>query len=176
MPELSLKYGCNPSQGHARVLQPETQPLRCLNGSPSYINVLDGLRGWQLVRELASATGQPAAASYKHVSPAGAAVCAGADELTPAFRRSQFIRDGQDLSPLAAAYAKARSSDRVASFGDFIAVSQPVDATLAALIKPEVSDGIIAPGYDDDALAILKQKKGGRYVVFRIDPDLAGLE
>lgn len=167
--EIPLKYGCNPNQGHARVVQPAGKsPLRVVNGAPSYINMLDGLRGWQLVRELAAATGRAAAASYKHVSPAGAAVAGPVDE---AFCRAFFYDLAPaEFSPVAAAYARARSSDRVASFGDFIAVSEPVDDALAAVIKPEVSDGIIAPGYTPSALATLRAKKGGRYVMFEIDP------
>lgn len=165
--EIRLKYGTNPNQTHARVVSPLADgPLRVVNGAPSYINILDGLRGWQLVRELAVATGKPAAASFKHVSPAGAAV---AGELSREFRAAHFFGDAQ-LSPLASAYAKARSSDRVASFGDFVAVSHPVDASLAAILKPEVSDGIIAPAYDADALAVLQAKKGGKYVMLQIDP------
>jgi len=165
---LPLKYGCNPNQKTALVeFATDPPPLRVVHGSPSYINLMDGLRGWQLVRELARATGKPAAASFKHVSPAGAAV---AGELSDAFRRAHFIADA-DLSPVAAAYAKARSSDRVASFGDFIAVSEPVDASLAELIRPEVSDGIIAPGYDPAALDVLKAKKRGGYVILQIDRD-----
>lgn len=168
MAEIPLKYGCNPNQKHARILTPDPSPLAIVNGNPSYINLMDGIRSWQLVRELKQATGKPAAASFKHVSPAGCAVAA---ELSPAFKKSQFIADDTELSPAATAYAKARSSDRVASFGDFIAVSEPVDITLAMLIKPEVSDGIIAPGYDADALAILKAKKRGGYVMLQMDPD-----
>jgi len=165
--EIPLKYGCNPNQGRARVVLPEGAPLRVRNGAPSYINVLDGLRGWQLVRELRAATGRASAASYKHVSPAGAAVDGPIDE---AFC-SAFFYDlpPSAFSPIAAAYARARSSDRVASFGDFIAVSEPVDEALAQLIKPEVSDGIIAPGYSDRAFEILRAKKNGRYVMFEID-------
>lgn len=168
MSEIPLKYGCNPNQGQARIVFADGEaPLRVVNGAPSYINVLDGLRGWQLVRELKAATGEAAAASYKHVSPAGAAV-AGAIDLD--FCRAFFYDRSPDaFSPVASAYARARSSDRVASFGDFIAVSEPVDESLASLIKPEVSDGIIAPGFSPAALAILKAKKGGKYVMFEID-------
>lgn len=165
--ELKLKYGCNPNQSFARaVSESDPGPLTVRNGNPSYINILDGLRAWQLVRELRQATNKPAAASFKHVSPAGAAV---AGELSGAFRQAFFL-DDQVLSPLATAYAKARSSDRVASFGDFIAVSDKVDLSLAGLIKPEVSDGIIAPGFDDEALELLKTKKGGGYVILEMDP------
>src|SRR5690606_23044921 len=145
------------NQRIARVVSDRTPgPLTVLNGSPSYINILDALHAWQLVRELRAATAKPAAASFKHVSPAGAAV---AGELGETFRRAFFI-ERSDLSPVATAYAKARSSDRVASFGDFIAVSDPADADLASLIKREVSDGIIAPSYDPAALEVLKSKKG----------------
>ncbi|MFP4145871.1 MAG: phosphoribosylaminoimidazolecarboxamide formyltransferase [Phycisphaeraceae bacterium] len=168
MVELPLKYGTNPNQQFARIVaEGDRSPLQIVNGRPSYINILDGLRGWQLVRELAAATAKPAATSFKHVSPAGAAV---AGDLSDAFRQA-FFYDVTDLSPLATAYAKARSSDRVASFGDFIAVSDTVDESLARLIKPEVSDGIIAPGYDDAALELLKSKKGGNYVILQMDPD-----
>lgn len=166
--ELPLKYGCNPNQQPAKLITPEDSPLAVVNGSPSYINLLDALRSWQLVKELAAATGKAAAASFKHVSPAGAAV---AGELSEAFVKSQFIDAGLagDLSPVGTAYAKARSSDRVASFGDFIAVSEVVDESLARLIKPEVSDGIIAPGYDAAAVELLSVKKGGKYVMLQMD-------
>lgn len=171
--EIPLKYGCNPNQPHARIVFEDdgsgVSPLRIVNGNPSMINALDALRGWELVRDLKRATSLPAAASFKHVSPAGAAV---SSDLSPAFCKAHFYPspDAHDYSPIATAYAKARSSDRAASFGDFIAVSEPVDASLAALIKPEVSDGIIAPGYDEDAKAILAAKKGGNYVMLEIDP------
>ncbi|MFK7787989.1 MAG: phosphoribosylaminoimidazolecarboxamide formyltransferase [Phycisphaeraceae bacterium] len=172
--ELPLKYGCNPNQPTARILYygQGDSPLNIVNGSPSFINALDGLRGWELVRDLKAATDKPAAASFKHVSPAGAAV---AGELTNDFCAANFYPSPSehDYSPIAAAYAKARSSDRGASFGDFIAVSETVDASLAALIKPEVSDGIIAPGYDEEAKAILAAKKGGKYVMLQIDPTYA---
>jgi phosphoribosylaminoimidazolecarboxamide formyltransferase/IMP cyclohydrolase/phosphoribosylaminoimidazolecarboxamide formyltransferase len=164
--EIKLKYGCNPNQSFARVTTEGDCPLTIRHGKPSYINILDGLRGWQLVRELKAATTKPAAASFKHVSPAGAAV---AGNLSDTFRQSQFVTES-DLSPLATAYAKARSSDRVASFGDFIAVSDTVDVSLARLIKPEVSDGIIAPNYEPQALEILQQKKAGGYVILQMDP------
>lgn len=172
--ELPLKYGCNPNQPTARILFDGEGdcPLTVVNGNPSFINALDGLRGWELVRDLKAATNQPSAASFKHVSPAGAAV---AGDLTKSFCAANFYPspNEHDYSPIAAAYAKARSSDRGASFGDFIAVSETVDASLAALIKPEVSDGIIAPGYDEDAKAILSAKKGGKYVMLQIDPGYA---
>lgn len=169
--QLPLKYGCNPNQPTARILYPGPGecPLSIVNGNPSFINALDGLRGWELVRDLKAATGKAAAASFKHVSPAGAAV---AGELTDDFCAANFYPSPSEhtYTPIAAAYAKARSSDRGASFGDFIAVSETVDASLANLIKPEVSDGIIAPSYDDDAKAILAAKKGGKYVMLQIDP------
>jgi phosphoribosylaminoimidazolecarboxamide formyltransferase/IMP cyclohydrolase len=166
--DIRLKYGLNPNQKHALVRLPgDDGPLSVVNGHPSFINLLDGLRGWQLVRELRTATGKPAAASFKHVSPAGAAV---ACPLSDVFCQAHFYPDPDRLSPLATAYAKARSSDRVASFGDFIAVSDTVDASLAAIIKPEVSDGIIAPGFEPEALAVLQAKKGGAYVILQIDP------
>lgn len=164
-----LKYGTNPNQTPARLIQPDSEPLKIVNGSPSMINLLDGLRGWQLVRELRAATGKAAAASFKHVSPAGVAVDTGTLETD--FKAAFFYEDpAPGWSPIARAYARARSSDRVASFGDFIAVSEPVDAALAAVIKPEVSDGIIAPGYAPEAVEILAAKKGGRYVMLSIDP------
>ena len=167
MPEITLKYGCNPNQTHARIVSDGPMPLSVLNGTPSTINALDALQAWALVKELAAATAKPAAASFKHVSPAGVAVAA---ELSDDFRRAHFYGDAE-LSPVASAYARARASDRQASFGDFIAVSEPVDATLAHLIRPEVSDGIIAPAYEADALDILRKKKGGGYVVFEMDGD-----
>lgn len=166
--EIQLKYGCNPNQTHAKVITPLPDgPLQVVNGTPSFINLLDGLRSWQLVRDLKYVTNKPAAASYKHVSPAGAAV---ARELSDAFKQSQFLDPEMELSPIATAYARARSSDRVASFGDFIAVSEPVDVSLAKIIKPEVSDGIIAPYYEPEALELLKTKKKGRYVILQMDP------
>ncbi|MEQ9459824.1 MAG: phosphoribosylaminoimidazolecarboxamide formyltransferase [Phycisphaeraceae bacterium] len=166
--DIELRYGCNPNQTGARVMMPEGQtPLRVVNGGASYINVLDALRGWQLVRELKAVTGKPSAASYKHVSPAGSAI---AGKLTETFCRGHLIDDGPNLSPIATAYAKARSSDRSASFGDFVALSEPADESLARLLKPEVSDGIIAPGYSAEALEILKAKKGGKYLILDIDP------
>ncbi len=174
MPDISLKYGCNPNQPHAKITTPGTGatqdgPLTVVNGAPSYINALDGLRAWQLVRDLKAATGKAAAASFKHVSPAGAAV---AGDLSADFRRAFLYAEG-DYSPIATAYARARSSDRVASFGDFIAVSEPVDETLARLIKPEVSDGIIAPSYEPAAFDLLRSKKGGKYVMLAMDTDYA---
>ena len=164
--EIKLKYGLNPHQGRARVVMEGKAPLKVLNGNPSYINVLDALQSWQLVRELRAATGLPAAASFKHVSPAGAAV---ARPLSEEFRRSQFLPD-EDLSPVAQAYARARGSDRLSSFGDFVAVSETVDISLARLIGREVSDGIIAPGFERDALDVLKAKVKGAYRILQIDP------
>ncbi|MFI4860079.1 MAG: phosphoribosylaminoimidazolecarboxamide formyltransferase [Phycisphaerales bacterium JB063] len=178
MPRMShtikLKYGCNPNQPHAAIhFTGQTDcPLAVVNGTPSYINALDGLRAWELVRDLKQATGKAAAASFKHVSPAGAAVFGEGDTLGTDFCKAHFYPapSDHDYSPIAAAYARARSSDRVASFGDFIAVSEVVDVSLAKLIKPEVSDGIIAPGYDDEARQLLAAKKGGKYVMLQIDP------
>jgi len=166
--QIELKYGCNPHQTPARVrFDGEPCPLQVLNGTPSYINLLDALGAWQLVRDLRRATGLPSAASFKHVSPAGAAV---ARPLTDAFRRSQML--GQiELSPVATAYARARGSDRMSSFGDAVAVSETVDVSLARLLAREVSDLIIAPGYEPEALEILKRKRSGGYRVFQIDPD-----
>ena len=166
--DIKLKYGCNPNQLKARIhCDCSDGPLSVLNGSPSYINILDALRGWQLVRELRTATDQPAAASFKHVSPAGVAI---AGSLPPKLRQAQHLNQN-DLSPIATAYAKARSSDRVASFGDFIASSDPVDESLAYLIKPEVSDGIIAPDFEPAAAQLLKEKKSGSYVMLKIESD-----
>ena len=168
--QIPLKYGLNPNQTFAQLVSDQDpSPLSVRNGKPSFINMLDGLRGWQLVRDLKQATGKPSAASYKHVSPAGAAV---SGELNETFRKA-FQIEQTELSPIATAYAKARSSDRLASFGDFVAVSEPVDRTLAELLKREVSDGIIAPAYDDDALEVLAGKKSGGYVVLEMD---AGFE
>ena len=166
--ELELKYGCNPNQRPARIFAGEGElPVRVLCGRPGYINFLDALNGWQLVRELREAAGLPAASSFKHVSPAGAAVGLPLDD---ALRRACFIGE-EDLSPLACAYARARGADRVSSFGDWIALSDPCDLATARLIRREVSDGIIAPGYDADALAVLKEKRGGAYNIVEIDPD-----
>ncbi len=166
--QLELKYGCNPHQKPARlIVEHEPSPLRVLNGTPGYINILDALGAWQLVRELRAATGLPAAASFKHVSPAGAAV---ARPLTAEFRRSQMLPD-EELSPLATAYARARGGDRMSSFGDAVAVSDRVDVSLARLLRREVSDLIIAPDYEPEALRILRRKKGGSYRILQIDPD-----
>ena len=168
MTELELKYGCNPNQKPSRIFMEEGElPIEVLNGKPGYINFLDAFNGWQLVCELKRATGLPAATSFKHVSPAGAAVGLPLDET---MRRIYFVGD-QELSPLACAYARARGADRMSSFGDWISLSDVCDESTALLIKPEVSDGIIAPGYTDEALAILKAKKKGNYNIVRIDPD-----
>ena len=164
---LELRYGCNPHQKPAHLrFDPDPAPLRVLNGAPGYINLLDAFGAWQLVRELDQATGLPSAASFKHVSPAGAAV---ARALTEPFRRSQMLPD-EDLSPVATAYARARGGDRMSAFGDAVAVSRVVDLSLARLLQREVSDLIIAPGYEPAALDLLRAKRGGRYLVLQIDP------
>ena len=165
--ELELKYGCNPNQKPSRIFMEQGElPITVLNGKPGYINFLDALNGWQLVCELKRATGLPAAASFKHVSPAGAAVGVPLDDT---LRQIYFVGD-QELSPLACAYARARGADRMSSFGDWIALSDECDASTARLIKPEVSDGIIAPGYSEEAMAILRAKKKGNYNIVQIDP------
>jgi len=165
--EISLRYGMNPNQGKAKVYNAENTPIKILNGEASYINFLDALNAFQLVRELRQATSQPAAASFKHVSPAGAAVYSPLDETLAA---SYFI-EGADLSPLAIAYARARGTDRMSSFGDCAAFSNEVDITVANLLKTEVSDMIVAPSYTQEALEILKQKKKGTYLILEIDPN-----
>lgn len=166
MKELELKYGCNPNQKPARVyMENGDLPVSVVNGKPGYINLLDALNGWQLVKELKEATGLPAATSFKHVSPAGAAI---GRPLSDTLKKIYYT-DGVELTPLACAYARARGADRMSSFGDFIALSDKCDKATALLIKKEVSDGIIAPGYDDDALEILKAKKKGGYCVLQID-------
>ncbi len=166
--QIDLKYGCNPHQKQARLLiESEPVPFRILNGIPSYINILDALGAWQLVRELRLATDLPSAASFKHVSPAGAAV---ARPLTKEFRKSQMTPD-IDLSPVATAYARARGGDRMSSYGDVVAVSDKVDVSLAKLLKREVSDLIIAPEYEPEALEILRTKREGSYRVFQIEPE-----
>ena len=168
MNELQLKYGCNPNQKPARVFVEQGElPVTVVNGKPGYINLLDALNGWQLVKELKAATGLAAATSFKHVSPAGAAV---GRPLTDTLRQAYFVDGSLQLSPLACAYARARGADRMSSFGDFIALSDVCDVPTAQLIKKEVSDGIIAPGYEPEALAILKEKKKGAYCVLQIDP------
>ncbi len=169
MKELELKYGCNPNQKPSRVYMEEGAelPIEILNGHPGYINLLDALNGWQLVKELKEATGLPAAASFKHVSPAGAAVGL---PLSPVERQIYQVSGDAELTPLANAYARARGADRMSSFGDFIALSDLCDAATAKLIRHEVSDGIVAPGYEEEALAILRAKKKGNYAVVRMDP------
>ena len=178
MKELELKYGCNPNQKPARILMSaggdvadhaEDLPIEVLSGRPGYINFLDALNGWQLVRELREATGLPAATSFKHVSPAGAAVGL---PLSETLKRIYFVDDieGLDESPVACAYARARGADRMSSYGDFIALSDTCDLTTALLIKREVSDGIIAPDFTPEALEVLRAKRKGTYNVIRIDP------
>lgn len=167
MRELTLKYGCNPDQGEARVDAPDGLPFIVRNGSPGYINLLDALNAWQLVRELRAACGLPAAASFKHVSPAGAALGLPLDETD---RLALRAGDVPDPSPIACAYIRARGADRLSSFGDFAALSDVCDESAAAFLRREVSDGIIAPGYTEGALTILRQKRGGRYLVLEIDP------
>ena len=169
MKELALKYGCNPNQKPSRVYMEDGSelPITVVNGKPGFINLLDALNGWQLVSELKRATGLPAAASFKHVSPAGAAVGL---PLTDTEKKIYWVDDMGELSVLASAYARARGADRMSSFGDFIALSDTCDLATARLVKREVSDGIIAPGYDADALALLTAKKNGNYAVVQIDP------
>ena len=166
--ELALKYGCNPNQKPSRIYMDDDRdlPIEVLRGRPGYINFLDAFNGWQLVRELKAATGLPAATSFKHVSPAGAAVGLPLDET---LRKIYWVDDMGELSPLACAYARARGADRMSSFGDFIALSDVCDKDTASLIKREVSDGVIAPGFTDEALEILKAKKKGNYCVIKID-------
>ena len=168
MKELALKYGCNPNQKPSRIYMTEGElPIEVLNGRPGYINFLDALNGWQLVRELKAATGLPAATSFKHVSPAGAAVGL---PLNETLRKIYFVDDiAEPLTPIASAYARARGADRMSSYGDFIALSDTCDKATALLIKREVSDGVIAPGFTDEALEILQAKRKGTYNVIRID-------
>ena len=170
MKELELKYGCNPNQKPSKIYMADGSdlPIQVLNGRPGYINFLDAFNGWQLVSELKKATGLPAATSFKHVSPAGAAVGL---PLSDTLAKIYWVDDLGELSPLASAYARARGADRMSSFGDFISLSDVCDVDTARLIKREVSDGVIAPGYEPEALAILKQKKNGNYNVIQIDPD-----
>ena len=170
MKELELKYGCNPNQKPAKIFMNDNKdlPVTVLSGRPGYINFLDALNGWQLVKELKEATGLPAATSFKHVSPAGAAVGLPLDDV---LRKIYWVDDQGELSPLASAYARARGADRMSSFGDFISLSDVCDVATAKLIKREVSDGVIAPGYEPEALEILKSKKNGNYNVILIDPD-----
>ena len=168
MKELALKYGCNPNQKPSRIYMADGSelPIKVLSGRPGYINFLDAFNGWQLVRELKEATGLPAATSFKHVSPAGAAVGLPLDET---LAKIYWVDDYENLSPLACAYARARGADRMSSFGDFISLSDVCDKDTALLIKREVSDGVIAPGYTEEALEILREKKKGNYNVIQID-------
>ncbi len=170
MNELELKYGCNPNQKPSRIFMRDGSdlPITVLNGKPGYINFLDALNSWQLVRELKAATGLPAAASFKHVSPAGAAVGLPLSEVD---KKIYFVEPDAELSPIACAYIRARGADRLCSYGDWAALSDVCDAATAQYLKYEVSDGIIAPGYTDEALEILKTKKKGNYNVVKIDPD-----
>ena len=169
MKELELKYGCNPNQKPSRIFMEEGElPLQVLNGKPGYINFMDALNSWQLVQQLKKATGLPAAASFKHVSPAGAAL---GTPLTEMEKKIYFVEEGVELSPVACAYVKARGADRLCSYGDWAALSDVCDASVAKLLAHEVSDGVIAPGYTDEALEILKTKRKGGYNVVQIDPD-----
>ena len=175
MNEIQLKYGCNPNQKPSRIYMEDggDLPVTVLNGKPGYINFLDAFNGWQLVKELKAATGLPAATSFKHVSPAGAAVGL---PLTDTLAKIYWVDDLGELSPLACAYARARGADRMSSFGDFIALSDVCDADTARLIKREVSDGVIAPGYTDEAMELLMQKKKGNYNIIRIDENYVPAE
>ena len=175
MNEIQLKYGCNPNQKPSRIYMEDGSdlPVTVLNGKPGYINFLDAFNGWQLVKELKEATGLPAATSFKHVSPAGAAVGL---PLTDTLAKIYWVDDLGELSPLACAYARARGADRMSSFGDFIALSDVCDADTARLIKREVSDGVIAPGYTDEAMELLMQKKKGNYNIIRIDENYVPAE
>lgn len=166
MDTLKLKYGCNPNQDNASISCDGTLPVTVLNGKPGYINLLDALNGWQLVKELKAATSIPAAASFKHVSPAGAAIGLELDERE---RKMYFISPKTELTPIACAYVRARGADRMSSFGDFISLSDECDAVTAKIIKGEVSDGIIAPSYSDEALEILKAKRKGSYCILQMD-------
>ena len=167
MKELELKYGCNPNQKPSRIFMEKGElPIEVLNGKPGYINFMDAFNGWQLVKELKEATCLPAATSFKHVSPAGAAVGL---PLSDVEKKIYWVEDQEDMSPLACAYARARGADRMSSFGDFVSLSDICDKDTASLIKREVSDGVIAPGYTDEALEILKSKKNGNYCVIQID-------
>mgnify|MGYP004515481831 FL=1 len=170
MKELELKYGCNPNQKPSRIYMQDGSelPIQVLNGKPGYINFLDAFNGWQLVKELKKATGLPAATSFKHVSPAGAAVGL---PLTETEAKIYWVDDLGELTPLAAAYARARGADRMSSYGDFISLSDVCDVYTAKMIKREFSDGIIAPGYEPEALEILKEKKKGAYAIIQIDPE-----
>ncbi len=168
MKELALKYGCNPNQKPSKIyIEGQELPIKVLNGKPGYINFLDALNGWQLVSELKKATGLPAATSFKHVSPAGAAV---GRPLSDTLKKIYWVDDLGDLTPLASAYARARGADRMSSYGDFIALSDTCDLCTAKMIFREVSDGVIAPGFDEDALELLKKKRKGSYNVIEMDP------
>ncbi|HBI64459.1 MAG TPA: phosphoribosylaminoimidazolecarboxamide formyltransferase [Clostridiales bacterium] len=168
MTELELKYGCNPNQKPSRIYMQEGElPITVLNGKPGYINFMDAFNSWQLVRELKAATGFASAASFKHVSPAGAAI---GTPLSDVERQIYFVETDEELSPIACAYIRARGADRLCSYGDWVALSDECDAQTAAYLKGEVSDGIIAPSYSDEALEILRSKRGGRYTVIQIDP------
>ncbi len=169
MKELELKYGCNPNQKPSKIYVNDGRelPIEVLNGKPGYINFLDAFNGWQLVSELKKATGYPAATSFKHVSPAGAAIGKPLDET---MKKIYFVEDIDDLSPIACAYARARGADRMSSYGDFIALSDVCDVSAAKIIRKEFSDGIIAPGYEPEALELLKEKKKGAYAIIKIDP------
>ena len=169
MKELELKYGCNPNQKPSKIYVNDGRdlPIEVLNGKPGYINFLDAFNGWQLVSELKKATGYPAATSFKHVSPAGAAIGKPLDET---MKKIYFVEDIEDLSPIACAYARARGADRMSSYGDFIALSDVCDVSAAKIIRKEFSDGIIAPGYEPEALELLKEKKKGAYAIIKIDP------
>ena len=171
--KIELKYGCNPNQKNAYLESSGYMPVEVLNGRAGYINLMDALNGWQLVSELKAATGLSAAASFKHVSPAGAAVSV---PLSDTERKMYFIPASRNLSPLATAYIRARGADRMASFGDFVSLSDVCDACTASILSKEVSDGVIAPGYEPEALEILKSKKGGSYLVLKIDPSYKGSE
>jgi len=175
MNEIQLKYGCNPNQKPSRIYMEDGSdlPVKVLNGKPGYINFLDAFNGWQLVKELKAATGLPAATSFKHVSPAGAAVGL---PLTDTLAKIYWVDDLGELSPLACAYARARGADRMSSFGDFIALSDVCDADTARLIKREVSDGVIAPGYTDEAMELLLAKKKGNYNIIQIDENYVPAE
>ena len=175
MNEIQLKYGCNPNQKPSRIFMEDGKelPVTVLNGKPGYINFLDAFNGWQLVHELKEATGLPAATSFKHVSPAGAAVGL---PLSDTLAKIYWVDDLGELSPLACAYARARGADRMSSFGDFIALSDVCDESTARLIKREVSDGVIAPGYTEEALKLLKEKKKGNYNIIQIDPSYVPAE
>ena len=169
MKELELKYGCNPNQKPSKIYVNDGRdlPIEVLNGKPGYINFLDAFNGWQLVSELKKATGYAAATSFKHVSPAGAAI---GKPLDDTMKKIYFVEDIEDMSPIACAYARARGADRMSSYGDFIALSDVCDVSAARIIKKEFSDGIIAPGYEPEALELLKEKKKGAYAIIKIDP------